>query len=308
MSKRANPAIIGAFVLGGGILATMAVLLLGGGELYKEKRDFVMYFEGSVDGLNVGAPVKLRGVQVGKVKTISLINDYTKGEIRIPVVAEYYPDNVTSIGEEFESEKENVKKLVETFGMRAQLQTQSVLTGQLFVQLDYHPNSSYTYYGDGEVIEVPIIPSTLELLEKKLREIDFSGISQDIESVSTAIYDVVTNPKLNQSIDNLEKALKTIDQTMLAATKVINNIDSKIDPVSNKVYRLLDELQLTLAKVDGVIVNIDELSNAESPTIYKLHATLDELVGAAKSVRELSDTLERHPEALIRGIQPGDSQ
>jgi len=308
MSKRANPAIIGAFVLGGGALAIMAVLLLGGGELYKEKRDFVMYFEGSVDGLNVGAPVKLRGVQVGKVKTISLINDYTKGEIRIPVVAEYYPDNVISIGEERGSEKDNVKKLVEAFGLRAQLQTQSMLTGQLFVQLDYRPDSPYEYYGDGEVFEVPIIPSTLELLEKKLREIDFSKISKNIESVSTAIYDVVTNPKLNQSIDNLEKALKTIDQTMLTANRFINNLDSKVNPVSNKAHQLLDELQLTLSKVDSVIVNIDELSNMESPTIYKLHATLDELANAAKSVREFSDTLERHPEALIRGIQSGNSQ
>ncbi|MBP6076719.1 MAG: MCE family protein [Nitrosomonas sp.] len=305
MGKRANPAIIGAFVLGGCILATIAVILLGGDQLYKKKRDFVMYFEGSVNGLNVGAPVSLRGVQVGKVKNISLINDYTKGEIRIPVVAEYYPENVITIGEEFESEKDNVKKLVETFGLRAQLQTQSMLTGQLFIQLDYHPNSSYVYYGDGDVIEVPIIPSTLELFERKFRALDFSSITNDINAVATAISEVATNPKLNQSIDNLEKALKATNQAMLTATNFINDIDSKIVPISNKTHLLLDKVAFTLSKIDTVLVNIEELSNEESPTVYKIHIAMDELTNAAKSIRELTDTLERQPEALLQGKKSG---
>lgn len=306
MSKRANPAIIGAFVIGGCILTVVTVLLLGGGELYKVRRDFVMYFEGSVNGLNVGAPVNLRGVQVGKVKKISLINDYNKGEIRIPVIAEYYPDNVISLGEESGSEEENVRKLVETFGLRAQLQAQSMLTGQLFIQLDYHPNSPYAYYGDGELIEVPIIPSTLELFEKKFRELDLSTITNDITAVTMAISEVARNPKLNQSIENLEAALISTNRTMLAATKFINNIDSKINPISNKVHRLLDDLSSTLSKTDKVLASIAELSNEESPTIYKMHTAMDELTSAAKSIRELTDTLERHPEALFQGKKSGE--
>lgn len=301
MSKQANPVIIGVFVLGGSVLAIIVMLLLGSNELYKKKRDFVMYFEGSVNGLNVGAPVNLRGVQVGKVKKISLINDYSKGEIHIPVIAEYYPENVITLGEELESEKDNVRRLVEMFGLRAQLQTQSMLTGQLFVQLDYHPNSPYKYHGDGELIEVPIIPSSLEVLEKKFTGLDFASLTHDISHVSTAVAEVAKNPKLKQSVDNLEQALLATRQTMMATTKLVNIIDARVIPISEKIQRLLDNLQASFTKLDKVIANIDELSNEDSPTIYKLHTALDELTNTSKSIREFADTLEHHPEALIKG-------
>lgn len=298
MSKQANPAVIGFFVLGAFILSIGIVILLSKGGFYKEKHDFVMYFEGSVNGLNVGAPITMRGVQIGIVKHISLVQDYAKGEIRIPVVAEFYPDNIIAVDKTpGTTTRETARKLVEKFGMRAQLQTQSIITGQLYVQLDYYPKTAYKYHSDDDVdgiIEIPVIPSTLELFEKKFEKLELSELIEDISSAATAISQLVNRPELQQSLLQLEATLATMQSFAHSA-------DAKIIPLSSKIERLLDGLQGTASKIDAVAINIQELSDTESPTLYKISTTMDELTRAAKSIRMLADTLENHPEALIRG-------
>lgn len=312
MSKQANPAIIGLFVLGGFILSIVTIVLLSKGGFFKERHDFVMYFSGSVNGLSVGAPVTMRGVQVGIVKHISLVQDFTRGEIIIPVVAEFYPGNVIPVGKKkTEPVKETAKKLVEEFGLRAQLQTQSIITGQLYVQLDFHPRTAYRYYGgndddgddgdydyDDKIIEIPIIPSTLELLEKKLEKFELSSLVEDLSSAAKAISHLANKPELGQSIRELETTLATIHS-------LAHSADARLIPLSNKVERLLDGLQGTLSRIDTAATNFKELSDTESPTIYKVNTAMDELIRAAKSIRTLADMLENHPEVLIHGKGTG---
>lgn len=299
MSKQANPAAIGLFVLGSFILCIGIVILLSKGDFYKERHNFVMYFEGSVNGLNVGAPVTMRGVQIGTVKHISLIHNYDKGEIRIPVVAEFYPDNITRVGKHSLPTHDTVKRLVEKFGLRAQLQTQSIITGQLYVQLDYHPGTAYQYYGnDDETIEVPIIPSTLEMLEKKFERLELSALVEDVSSAATAVSQLVSNPELTQSVRQLEA-------TLTALRSLVHSIDSKIIPLSSKIEQLLNGLQDTVSRIDAAAINVQELSDTESPTLYKFNTAMDELVRATKSMRMLTDMLENHPEVLIHGKKTG---
>lgn len=306
MSKQANPTIIGLFVLGGFILSIAVVILLSKGGFYKEKHDFVMYFDGSVSGLNVGAPVTMRGVQIGIVKHISLVQNYNKGEIRIPVIAEFYPDNIVAIGKTPGYQKRTARRLVEEFGLRAQLQTQSIITGQLYVQLDYHPRTAYTYHGgdyndddgDDEMAEIPVIPSTLAMLEKKLEKFDLSLLVEDVSSAANAISRLVNRPELIQSVQEFEATLTTM-------RSLTHSVDTKVTPLSNKVERLLDGLQGTLSKIDAAATNFQELSNTESPTLYKVNIAMDELTRAAKSIRTLTDMLENHPEVLIHGKPTG---
>lgn len=330
MSKQANPAFIGAFVLGGIALAIGAILVFSSGGLYQERPLFIMYFDGSVNGLNIGSPVNVRGVQVGTVKSISLVNDASKGQVRIPVVAEFHPEAVTNIGQQGKNREENMKKMVEEFGLRAQLRLQNFLTGQLLVQLDYYPGTEYKYYGDGKLIEVPIIPSTLEQLEKTLDDFNFSIVVNNISSAITAITELASAPELKQAIKNLDNTLAAtnnlvtdinqmvnpfrknanvafdrLDKTLIATNTLINDVNTKLDPLGNNLNAILGELHGTLTKVDKAAINIQHFSNEDSATIYKLNTALDELAYAAKSIRALADSLERHPEALIQGKKVG---
>lgn len=296
MSKQANPATIGIFVLGGFILSVSIVILLNSGGFYRDKHDFVMYFDGSVNGLNIGAPVTMRGVQIGIVKRISLIHNYAKGKIIIPVVAEFYPDNITHVDQSHGPTHETVRKLVEKFGLRAQLQTQSIITGQLYVQLDYHPGTAYKYYSDDadETIEVPVIPSTLEVLEKRFEKLELSALVEDMSSAANAVSQLVSKPELIQSVQQLEA-------TLAAMRSLVHSIDNKVIPLSSKIDLLLNGLQDTVSKIDAAAVNIQELSDEESPTLYKFNTTLDELTRTTKAMRRLADMLENHPEVLIHG-------
>lgn len=297
MSKQANPATIGLFVLGGFALIISVIILLSRGGFYQEKHEFVMYFDGSVNGLSIGAPVTMRGVQIGIVKRISLIHNYAKGQILIPVVAEFYPGNIIHVAEGHGPTHETVRKLVEKFGLRAQLQTQSIITGQLYVQLDYHPGTAYKYYsddGDDETIEVPIIPSTLEMLEKRFEKLKLSALIEDVSAAATAISQLVSKPELVQSVQQLEA-------TLAAMKALVHSVDNKVIPLSSKIDQLLNGLQDTASKIDAAAVNIQELSDEESPTLYKFNATMDELTRTTKSIRRLTDMLENHPEVLIRG-------
>ncbi len=326
MSKQANPTFIGAFVLGGVALAIGAILVFSSGSLYQERPLFIMYFDGSVNGLNVGSPVNVLGVQVGTVKSIALVNDPSKGEVRIPVVAEFHPEAITSIGQQGKNRKENMQKMVEEFGLRAQLRQQNILTGQLLVQLDYYPGTEYKYYGHGKLIEVPVISSTLEQLEKKLEESDFSVVVDNISSAAAAIAQLAVTPELKQAIKSLNKTLVAtsdlvadinrqvgplaksannafdhLDKTLIATNTLVKDVNTKLSPLENNLNVILGELHGTLTKVDKAAINIKQFSNEDSATIYKLNTALDELAYAAKSIRALADTLERHPEALIQG-------
>jgi phospholipid/cholesterol/gamma-HCH transport system substrate-binding protein len=138
--NRANPKVIGAFVVGAVALVVIGVLLLGGAQWLTQKRTFVAYFEGSVKGLNVGAPVEFQGVRVGSVTDIQLQFLTAEKEFRIPVFIQIEPDKMTEVGRRIELHGQLLKPLVER-GLRAQLEMQSIVTGQLAVQLGFHPDT-----------------------------------------------------------------------------------------------------------------------------------------------------------------------
>jgi len=330
MSKHANPALIGAFVLGATVLAVSAIVIFGTGALYKDRPLFVMYFEGSVKGLNIGSSVSLIGVQVGTVKDIGIIHDSATGDVKIPVIAEYHPETVTNVNRQGETREENIKHLVEEFGLRAQLRTQSIVTGQLFIEVDYHPGTEYQYYGDGTMVEIPTIPSTLEQLGKQLQEFDIPEVTNAISSAAVAIAQLASSPELklaikklnhtlesanqlvtdiNMQVDpmakNANKALEDLDKTLIATNSLVKDVNSQLDPFEKDFHNTLTTLEKTLAEIQLAATNIKQFSNENSPTIYKLNTALDELAKATRSVRALADTLERQPEAIIQGKKTG---
>src|SRR5215216_1998215 len=138
MSKKANPTLIGGFVVGALALLVAGILLFGKGLLFTTKHHFVVYFSDSVNGLNVGAPVKMRGVVVGTVKDVLAQFDAKRNQVLTPVVIEFEAERVMVIGRDKRPKEPDIKTLI-AHGLRAQLQLQSLVTGQLYVEVNFFP-------------------------------------------------------------------------------------------------------------------------------------------------------------------------
>ena len=151
MSKQASPTLIGTFVAGAIGLIVAGILIISGGKLLTtDKTSYMLYFQGSVKGLNIGSPVSFRGVNIGTVTDIQLVVGEDAAHIQIPVIIEI--DNTKFIssatGKPRIDDDDSIDDLIEA-GMRAQLQLQSLLTGQLFVQIDFYPNTPAQLAGTG---------------------------------------------------------------------------------------------------------------------------------------------------------------
>jgi paraquat-inducible protein B len=141
MSKPANKTMIGAFVVGAVVLAVTAVVLFGSGKFFRKTEPWLTFFQGSVKGLNVGSPVVFRGVQIGQVTDIIVGFDPTQLEVLIPVFFEIDPEKFKDIGRRVETSDADMHKALISRGLRAQLQIQSLVTGQLLINIDFYPDT-----------------------------------------------------------------------------------------------------------------------------------------------------------------------
>jgi len=314
MAKKANRKMIGAFVvIAVGILAA-SIVIFGSGDLFKKKTEYVLYFEGSVKGLNIGSPVLYKGVQVGVVKNI-VIRSYVKDlKSYIPVFIEVYPDkfDVVTHGEETTGPEKRIPRLIE-IGLRARLVIQSMITGQLLVEVDMHPGTPVNLKNlDEEYEEIPTIPSTLSRLEKSLEKFEFTEINTRLVSILASIDRILNNPNIEASIEEIKGAVQD-------ARGLVNNMDKEVKPLASKAQSTLDNIGKlardvdvkmdplsksvteALKSADSAFKSINDLVGKRSPTRADLDNTLRELAGAARSLRILAEYLERHPDALIKG-------
>ena len=264
MSKRANPTVIGAFVVGAVALAVVAILVLSGGQLFSERFRYIMYFEGSVKGLAVGAPVMFRGVRIGSVTDIRIeVKPDTNEEPKIPVYIELEPERITYVGAGSKRPRpENITKAVDR-GFRGQLELQSLLTGKMFIQLDFHPDKPANFVGtDKKTLEIPTIPTPIQELSKRFEDFPIEEVLEHVASISEAIDRLVNAPELMEAIVAFDDALMQVKSTLATA----------------------------------------EASIAENSQLHHdVSAALNELSSAARSVRFLADSLERRPDSLLRG-------
>ena len=266
MGKKANPAVIGGFVVGAVALAVAGVLIFGSGEFLKEQMSWVSYFPGSVDGLQVGAPVNFKGVKVGQVTDIKVTLDARDDTVRIPVSWDLEPDRIALMGipeaKRTEKEERPLAQILIKRGLRAQLQLQSFVTGQKIIQLDFFPDTPINLVGrDSDVPEFPTTPSGTEKLTK-----------------------TIENLPIDELFTDARNALQGID-------RLVRSIDSQVIPPTHA----------TLEKAQGTLSSVDDMTAPGSPVRYELVNALKELAWAARSMRVLADYLERHPEALLQG-------
>lgn len=315
MRENPNTVAIGAFVVGA-LLIAIATLIFLMGSGFGKKETVVMVFSGSVKGLNVGAPLALRGVQVGKVTKIELQLNSDQDNIIMMVEAVFDEKNIRRKGYgDVELSEELISR-----GLRAQLNSQSLLTGLLYVELDFHPNSPLHLVDiDSPYIQLPTIPTSLERITKKLQDINISKVAGQLESIGDGIDQFVTSKSFQDLPDNVTSTMDSLRelsaqlQEQLATTgpKLDTVLDETAETVATantelpKMATLVEEDLRTLNKaisaVEQSMTNVDELVSPDSATLYQLNNALQEMTRAGRALQSLASTLEQQPEALIRG-------
>ena len=257
---------------------------------------YVLFFNESLRGLSVGAPVTLLGLPGGEVTAVGLSVDPKTFNVRGRVEIAAYPERIVehlnlkqaAVGEKIvQSLKERhvlIQHLVEQRGLRAQLRSGNLITGQLFVAFDFFPGAPKVKVDwNRDPVELPVVPSTVQDLEQKL-----TGIVAKLDKLP-----------LDAIGDDLRKALVSLDQTLKDAGQAVNRIDADVTP---GLKTTLDDVRRALGAADRVLNNTDAtLVGKDAPAQQDLRDALQEITRAARSLRVLADYLERHPESLIRG-------
>lgn len=342
MGKQASRTVIGAFVVGAIALAVAGVLVFGSGKLLSKQARFVMFFGGSLKGLQVGAPVVMQGVKIGEVTDIYVMADPATLEFYNPVFVEIDPGKIRVAGQETttwkmrKEEYSDYQALIKK-GMKAQLVLQSYVTGQLWIGLGLYPDKPVRLVGMiKDVPEIPTIPPTLDELEKTIGELPVKQIVWKLDNAIAGIGRLVNSPELQRTVVNLEKATGDFD-------RLVKRVDSQVEPLSSDVRRTLEEANKTLASAQGALaqaektlafkegvpgqvaenllatltsarsaldesrkalVAVQDLTSQSAYLGYEAGSTLEQVKSLSRSMRSLTDYLDRHPESLIRGKSP----
>ncbi len=348
MSRQASPAVVGGFVIGAITLVLIGVLSFGGGRFLSEKHTFVLYFEGSLNGLTVGSPVLFKGVKVGRVSDLLVRYDARNGEVTTPVYVEL-DNRIESVGGE-KNITETITQLIHN-GLRAELVLQSLITGQLAIQLDTKQDTEERLLGiEPRYQEIPTVRSAMEQVLNKLERLPVEEMIAEFRSLVRGIDGFIRSDELKLAISRLDVVLANADELVL-------HIDAKIDPLSDSVIAAADEGRAALKQVRESLVKLEDRMDAalrdyqhlaatidgevgplskqfqstlaelreatkqarttldtldrtvaeDSPLQFRLNTALDEIAAAARSMRDLADYVERHPESLLRG-KAGDGE
>lgn len=241
--------------------------------VYSNTLKYVMYFNGSVRGLSEGAPVQLRGIPIGKVTDINLELHRKTAELRVPVIVELEPDRIESVDEPKGNQVSDMAVMDQLIkkGLRAQLQMGSLVTGQLLIDLDFHPESKLVAHDNHSVYpEFPTVASSLE----------------EIAHSAQIIMDKLAKLPLDKLTRQMDKTMASLEETSKTAKTTLTTAQGTLTHTGE-----------TMVSARQTLKTLEPGSNG----YYEFHTLMQELTNAARSVRQLTDYLEQHPESLIRG-------
>lgn len=331
MSKQTNPTLIGAFVIGAVVLIAVGVALFGGSELFRETTRYVTYFDRSVKGLRVGSNVLFRGVRIGYVTEIRIVGDIDTLEFGIPVIFEVLPNAVSLIkegrflGPASEREAIDLDRLIDA-GLRAQLNSESLITGQLVIELDLLPETEPVFRGISPPYpEIPSIPSDIQQAIEDVRRfvtevqssVDVPEVLANLQNIAAGLDRIINSEEVERIFTGVERFVNSDDtqaltadlrvavrdlRTTLADTRnLVNNADTEVQGLAQKLDPVLQDLDAAIVEGSKILADLDNQIGAESEVNYELINTLTEIQRAARSLRALTEYLERHPEAFLRG-------
>lgn len=339
MSKKANPALVGSFVMGAVALVVIAVVGLGGADLFRSRPKAVAYFSGSVSGLSVGAPVTWLGVPIGSVTEVRMDFDATRRAVRIPVFMEFEPERINIVG----GDRENIhiKDLVDK-GLRAQLQLQSMVTGQLYVDLTMRPDTPAHFEGPSAFLtpEIPTVKSELDTLKEAIEKLPLRELGETAMVTLSNIDKLVTAPELKELLVQLAASAKEMQGTLqdihgevkplsgsvqgsanavrdtfvgmqdvekdLRATlgefqKTATTTNAEVGHVAADLHAALLAADQSFREAQLALTSVNSMIGPSSPQRADLNQVLRNLDYATQALRGFAEQVDRNPNALLTG-------
>jgi paraquat-inducible protein B len=335
MKTKISPAVVGAFVLGAFAIGIIALLSVGSLSLFSKPERFLVYFDEGVSGLDQGSPVKLRGVRVGHVVSISIRYDRDSGRSQAAVVCELSRGSIRDEnGAPIDvSDRGALQTLVDR-GLRAQLELGGLATGLLFVELDFldpakHPDVSIA--SDVRYVVVPSAPSEISefrasastLLSNattvlaRMQQIDFQGLSTELKKLVAEARLRLEGVdfkglaeqwrRTGESLDALARSpdtlhsIENLNQTLAALRVSLGKLDVQVDANGQDLQATLVQARNSLASFNAAAQSARSFINAQQDFGTQSSRALDRIAAAAESVQELADFLDRNPNALVAG-------
>jgi paraquat-inducible protein B len=328
MKTKAGPAIVGAFVIGAFVLSIIALLAFGGVSFFSKPERFVVFFDETVQGLDLGSPVKLRGVRLGRVVELNVRYEEEKNRSVVGVVCELNRNTITdNQGAQLDiSSRPELQKLVDN-GLRAQLGILGLATGLLYVELDFldpkeHPAAPPAF--ESKYVVVPYVPSAISEFQgnlteilKDVQKIDFAGISTEFKGLLADTRKQLNSLDLKATVEQWQRtgarfetlaASPQINETFvnLNATlgelrRVLANVDAQVGPAGKELTTTLAQARTSLEAFTSTANAAHHFIASQSGLGDEATRTLQQLSSAAEAVQRLADFIERNPRALITG-------
>ena len=261
---------------------------------YVHKKRWLLYFESDVWGLDTGAPVELNGIKIGSVLDVNLEFDVEKEYFRVPVLVETETDRIKATGKRPEgAEQQRVMDYLVAKGLRAQLKTGSLITGQLLVALDLHPDAPPAKINwDGLYPVLPTVPTAMEEITTSLTHLLKKLEKLPIEQIGNDLRDAISGAKRLTNSPDLQKSATVLNETLNQAQEFVAALNTGVAP----------ELKSAVSNLNAALIQAQKLARSLNSNVApQADRTLKELQSAARSIKVWAEYLERHPEALIRG-------
>jgi paraquat-inducible protein B len=319
MPRRFSSTAIGIFVMSGLALGVIALAVLGSGSLFRRSHKFICFFSGSLNGLKVGAAVKVRGVEIGSVSEIRLRPTPSEGRFKrnieiingLPVIIDIDESQLKSRGATGAALKpQELNNLIKR-GLRAQLETESFLTGLLYIDLDLHPGAPVNLMlepGSGDYPEIPTVPTNLQQVQEtamkalaKLNEVDFVKLTQSITDAGSAAANLLGSPDIKATLASLQSATRNLNTMISTVRGMVDNVDNRSGPALASLKKAADQANLTLVQISSTAQTLQASLAPDAPLTYRLEMALENFSEASSAIRELTDYLQRNPSAIVRG-------
>lgn len=325
MSKQANPTLIGSFVLGGAALIAAAVLIIASDSLFADRLRYVVYFDGSVSGLSVGSNVMFRGVPVGYVSDVEILADYNAMEFAVPV----YVDLDSSIIKRIDNRRSDADELMEELigaGLRASLDTESFITGQLYIELDFYPDSEPEYRDKmNDFREIPTIATGIqavlmnaqELVSRLQNEVDIVELGQNLAGTLSGLNELANSSELRSTLAGADALINNratqnigveLNQTLGELRVAIASVNDLLTGLEKDIPGVAAALNETLLKAGNLLALAEENLDEDSDLNFRVNKTLREVENAARAIRVLGEYLEQNPNALLTGKPAANGQ
>ena len=307
MSEKANKIRIGAFVLGALALLLIAVTVISSGRLFSTPVRFVMFFDSSLKGLSVGSPVLFRGIPWGRVTDIRMSGNAAALEFLFPVYVELDASILKDLGQISSANVDTWDRdIMMQQRFRARLNYQSLLTGQLLIELDCFPDahqreSFMPIAVHDSLLVIPTIPSRFDAVWQRLSEIPVDKLVQNLTDVLVKVDDILETRAAQDLTGNINSTMLEMRSAVSAMGAAMESLNHLIVTVDKQAPETLERINVLLGQLERNLENMSGVVGPNTVTVLEFNNAIREISETAKTIRDLANTLERNPESLFMG-------